>query len=360
VPRLLVFLILSADLLPAAGDGCAVLREAKESTYGFSPSSLSTLEKTAKIIGLDRFWKLAKADPKQSSGCLLAMLEKERTDSFFLFDGSQLLFTLDKSTQAAEAIAGALAKVDLNDVKPYDYAALAIDVSKAGARISSAAMNFVSARHVDEYEPGNGVLMNRERGVAALFGRLPVEEAVVKGKALYESGDSATAPYGLLILALALTPDAMAIVNQAGDISGLPAPIRRQISSLISRTSPRAQVASTYNRKQLQAILKSAPNYRGGFPGPSGNEEFLTSAFSELQPEDAPLVREARRQSIVDPSAASLLQYYAYTHILLVMQTKAGIFVEPAPPVASSEPVKAPTVKKKRSPSRHKTRKGRK
>ncbi len=342
-------------MLSCAGDGCDPLLEAKQKTYGFSPSSLSQLEKTAKIRGLDRFWKLAERDPKQSAGCLVAMLEEDRKDSYFLFDGSQLLFSLAKSAKSAEVVAGALAQVNLDDIKPYDYVALAIEASKAGAGISSAAMNFARATNVEDYRAGSGVVMNRERGTVALFGRLPVEDEVANAKALFQSGGPAASPYGLLLLALALTPDALAVVKQAGDMAAIPAPIRRQLSTLISRNLPRARSAPVYQREQLLKTMKSAPNYPPGLKGPAENEDFMASAFSELQAGDAAVVREARRRSIVDPSAASLIQYYAYTHILHVVETKAGLF--DSSPTAVQE---QPAPEKKSSPARKKTRQGRK
>ena len=326
MPRTLLFLTLLTSLLPGADDGCALLREAKESTYGFSPASLSKLEKTAKLQALDRFWKLAKPDPKLSAGCLRLMLEKERNDAFFSFDGSQLLYSLDRSAPSAQVIAEALARVELNDIDSYDYVALAIEVSKAGADISAAAMNFARARNVEDYAAGAGLRMNREQGIVALFGRLPADVAVAKGKALYQSGDTVASAYGLLVLALALTPEALAMVRGAGDIGALPAAIRRQISTLLSRNAPRPGMAHVYRREQLLAMMDSAPNYPAGMRGPSGNEDFLSSAFAELQAADAPVVREARRRSIVDPSVSSLLQYYAYTHMLHVVETKAGLY----------------------------------
>jgi hypothetical protein len=349
--RTLMLLTSFPGLLTGADDGCDRLRQAKDSSYGFSPASLSKLEKTAKLLALDRFWNLAKSNPKQSAACLRAMLEKERRDSFFLFDGSQLLFSLDKSARSAEVVAEALSSVDLGDVNSYDYVALAIEVSKTGADISSAAMNFARARNVEDYAQGAGARMNREQGIVAVFGRLPVEVAVAKGKALYQSGDAAASPYGLLVLALALTPDALAILKQAGDITSLPAAVRRQISALLSPFVPQARPAAAYRREQLLAMLKSAPNYAAGLRGPSGNEDFLGSATTGLQAEDAPLVREARRQSIVDASISSMHQYYAYTHMLRVVETKAGLFdsraAPPPAPAAEKKPKLKPKSKRK-------------
>lgn len=355
VLRPLVFLIVAPGWLPAE-EGCARLLEAKLSTYAFSPSSLSKLEKSAKIRALDRFWQLAKEDPKQSASCLSAMLQREEKGSFFLFDGSQLLLSLDNSAYSADIIAQALANADLNDFKPYDYVALSIEAAKAGANISNAAMNFVRARHVEEYEPGVGVLMNRERGAVALFDRMPVEEVLEKGKALYRSGDPAATPYGLLILALAMTPDALAFVKEVGDLAGLPAHIRRQISPLLSPNRPPQRYESVYNREQLRGILKSAPNYPDRSQGPSLNEDFLMSAFVELKAEDAPLVREARRQSMGDLSARSLLEYYAYTRILQAVQTKAGIFGSGSFASAAPSPIVNPAPKKKMNRAKRKSK----
>ena len=349
--RTLLFLTLFPSSISGALDGCGRLIEAKENAYGFSPASLSRLEKTAKIPGLDRFWNLAKSDARQSATCLQAMLQEERKDSFFLFDASELLFSLDRSAQSAQIVAEALSSVDLADVKPYDYVGLAIEVSKAGADISPAAMHFARSRNVDDYTQAAGVRMNREQGVVALFGRLPTPVSVAGGRALYQSGDAQAAPYGLLVLALALAPDALATVLRAGDTSAFPDTVRREISALLSRLLLRARPVPVYQRDQLLALLKSAPNYAANFRGPSGNQDFMGSALTELQAEDAPLVREARRRSIVDPSMNSILHYYAYTQILHVVETKAGLFDLPAAsvaqPVVEEKPQDVPKSPKK-------------
>ena len=343
-------------LLSGADAICDRLLEAKDSTYGFSPASLSKLEKTAKLPGLDRFWNLAKSDPSHSAACLRAMLEKERHDPFFLFDGSQLLFSLDKSARSAEVVAEALSSVNLDDIQSYDYVELAIEVSKAGADISSAAMNFARSRNVEDFTLSSGARMNREQGIVALFGRLPEDVSVAKGKALYQSGDAVASPYGLLVLALALTPDAVAILKQSGDITSLPAAVRRQINALLSPLEPPVRLPAAYKREQLLAMLKSAPKYANGLRGPSGNEDFLGSAITGLQAEDAPLVREARRRSLMDASMSSMLQYYAFTHMLHVVETRAGVF--------DSKPATAPAIaaveKPKPKPKPRSKRKARK
>lgn len=358
--RTLLILTSFSGSISGAWEGCDRLLEAKQSAYGFAPASLSRLEKTAKIPGLDRFWNLAKSDARQSIACLQGMLEKDRKDSFFLFDASELLFSLDKSAQSAQIVAEALSHVDLDDIKPYDYVALAIEVSKAGADISSAAMHFARSPKVDDYTQASGVRMNREQGVVALFGRLPTAVSVTSARALYQSGDVVGAPYGLLVLSLALAPDALAAVRQAGDISAFPVTVRREISALITRLVLRTRPVPVYQREQLLALLKSAPNYGANLRGPSGNQDFMGSALTELQAEDSPLVREARRRSIVDPSMYSILQYYAYTQMLHVVETRAGLFDLPtasAPPSVVEEESKETPKPQQKQKSKRRVRK---
>ena len=326
--RTLILHLLAAGALLAAEDSCSVLADLKATTYSFSPAALTRLEKNAKVKGLDRFWDLAKRDARSSAPCLRSLLQRDSKDSFFLFDASRLLWTIDKSKASAPVIAEALAHVNLEDVKPYDYVALAIEVANQGADTVAAALNFARAAHVSEYAAGAGTIMNREEGIVLLFGLMPEDVAVKQAIAIHQSGDAAS-PYALLALALALKPEALAYLRKDGIALTAPAMIQRQVSMLGNGVVKRSKEAAPMSRSQLIPLLKRAPDYPEGSSGPYGNDSFLASAFSELLPEDEALLRTAHRQSISDASPASLAQYYAYTQILQLVMTKAGMFRPP-------------------------------
>jgi len=328
VPKTFLIFLLSQVLLHGAGDVCGQLAEAKPTTYGFSPSALSNLEKTARVRSLERFWNVAKSEPAQAADCLRTLLAKDPKDSFFNFDAARLLLTLDRSATSGEAVAVALSHVDLADVSPYDYVVLAIEASKAGGDIAAAALNFGRAKNVDDYAPGAGTRMAREWGVLSLFGRLQPDAAYEAARALHSSSDPAISSFGLLAMSMILTRDSVVYVRDHSNAS-VPGALQRQISLLQHSFLPRPQSKYAYSRAKVLSMLAAVSKTSAGIRGSFGDIDFLTSAFHTLQPEDVPAIRAARRDCISDPSLRSSAQYLLLTQILHVVQSKAGIF-EPA------------------------------
>jgi hypothetical protein len=78
---------------PAAGqqDSCAEFRQALKSTYNFKPSRLSEADRDAKSAAMDRFWEMVSTRRVQLLPCLRVAIADPQSDSWFLFDGSNLL-----------------------------------------------------------------------------------------------------------------------------------------------------------------------------------------------------------------------------------------------------------------------------
>jgi hypothetical protein len=70
---------------------CAPIQSAREKTYGFNPTKLDKDARTAKSVQMDAFWTLVKSYEADGVTCLRNLLQAEKSDGFFLFDGASLL-----------------------------------------------------------------------------------------------------------------------------------------------------------------------------------------------------------------------------------------------------------------------------
>jgi hypothetical protein len=70
-----------------------------------------------------------------------------------------------------------------------------------------------------------------------------------------------------------------------------------------------------------QAVADSLPIY-----GVADHTAFQTAAIANLQPEDFPTIREARRTSLYNVSDESLAEYLAYTRIMIGMLNHLDLF----------------------------------
>ena len=88
-------------------DQCAEFQAMVGSTYNFKPSKLDKTEKEAKFKAMDKMWSAVETKPKELLPCLRAALEDPKADSWFRFDGSSLLVTLDSSRRVFESMTSA-------------------------------------------------------------------------------------------------------------------------------------------------------------------------------------------------------------------------------------------------------------
>jgi len=114
----LVSLLLIAS--PSTGQSASIHQQIQQ-TYSFQPHSLSNQEMTEKSATLDRFWKMAKAEPSVYVPALRQELGDFKNPKFFLYDGSALLLSLSDTAADRKIALAALAHCDLRDVQARDY-----------------------------------------------------------------------------------------------------------------------------------------------------------------------------------------------------------------------------------------------
>src|SRR6266550_8080713 len=91
------FVTLPAFVYCQAKDSCGDFERTIKTTYNFRPALLSSSERDHKSTAMDQVWKMVKADQAGLLPCLRKALEDPQADSWFRFDGSTLLVSLDPS-----------------------------------------------------------------------------------------------------------------------------------------------------------------------------------------------------------------------------------------------------------------------
>jgi hypothetical protein len=85
---------------PAESARCAGLDAQIARTYGFRPSQLDGEGRERKSAQMDALWQAVQSNPAVLGPCLKAALARTKDDGWLLFDGSQLLVSVDPSEAA--------------------------------------------------------------------------------------------------------------------------------------------------------------------------------------------------------------------------------------------------------------------
>src|SRR5260370_40863615 len=101
---------------PADGSSCSGFKSLVATTYGFRPSLLDQKAHDAKAKEMAGVWQAVRKSPKIFIPCLRAELAERTQDAWFLFDGRQLLVSVDPPPDSKAILLAALKQVSLDDV----------------------------------------------------------------------------------------------------------------------------------------------------------------------------------------------------------------------------------------------------
>src|SRR5581483_7151504 len=135
---LLSLLIFSSVASGQSAASCNQLNDLIKSTYDFKPSKLSEAQQTVKSKEMDKVWDAVKAKPKEMLPCLRQALRAPDANAWFIFDGSELLLSLDPSAESKAFEVSALNKVDLADIDTKMFVGLVTKRAVEGYDMSEA------------------------------------------------------------------------------------------------------------------------------------------------------------------------------------------------------------------------------
>ena len=324
----LVSTLLVTSATQGQTDQCANLQRTIKETYNFKPARLKEAEQTAKSNAMDRVWKAVEKDRAALLPCLRSALADPRADSFFRFDGSNLLVSLDPSHESKLTLINGYTHVDLGDVDLRVWVGRLALLGAEGFDISNAADKWLRFPNAFYYLPQHGAYkVTVDNGAMFLFGSM---DEVHASSALLKIVSDKSHPgreIALWALMSQATPESLQALKQLnpGEFSSK---ARQSLSALLTKPAllqPRAKPKTT-RQEFVTAFEKILTGSWDAFLDlvsevPDGERDVV----AVLKPEDLPLVRKVRRRIIANGNQHSIEFYNSFTSILMAFIWKPAL-----------------------------------
>ncbi len=304
---------------------CAGLQRTIRETYSFKPSKLTEAEQTARSNAMDRVWEAVKTDRVKLLPCLRSALAEPNADPFFLFDGSNLLVSLDPSEESKLTLIRSYALVDLADVDLRVWVGRLAQLGAEGLDISQPADKWLRFPGASYYLPQHGAYkVTVGNGAMFLYGSMDEAQATPVLLKIVSDKTHPGREVALWALMSQATPDALAALKQI-DASQFSREAQQSLNALVKgpqllepRKNPkntRAQFVSAFER-----LLNgdAAPFRELVSQTPDGEKDVV----AVLRPEDVPLVRRVRRRLIASGNPHTISFYNDFSLILMTLISK--------------------------------------
>lgn len=295
-----------------------------ERTYNFDEARLTDDQKRAKEGELDRFWTRIRAEKAKFLPCLRDKVADSKANTFFRFDGSNLLVTLDPSVESKRAQVAVYLDTPLDIIGVGRWVSILTLRGTEGFDVSRAAK-----RALDEdlsYFTQSGHPMSAYDAALFLWALQSEESATPQLFALANDPAYPQREAALAFLLQQATPQAanlIAKVNRAGLSDGALDSLDAfsesgdAIEPRAKPNSSRAEYLSAFNK-----ILKRDPDAFNALTDkfPDGERDIVAL----LTPADLPLLRRVRRQFLLSTGDSSLSFYRDFTNIIFAVMKKSA------------------------------------
>jgi hypothetical protein len=312
-------------VLGQAKISCANFQELIKTTYNFKPSQLSDSERDAKSAAMDRIWNSVKANPKELLPCLGAALEDPKANSFFSFDGSNLLVELDPSPQSKTIQVHSYTSADLDDVDLRTWVTTLAQRGAEGFDVSEAGSRWLAYPKASYYLPEHGAYqVTTSDGALFIYGSMDESQATPAILKIISQANHPGRENALWILMSQATPESLRALKQI-DPKGFSKKAQESLSALLSSPQllkPRAKPKSS-REDFIQAFQGMVAGDWSKFEAlvekvPDGEKDVV----AVLKPEDLPLVRKVRRRIIANANPHAIEYYNSFTSILMALVWK--------------------------------------
>ena len=323
-PVTVLVMLLSLVACGQTADSCESFRKLVKDVYDFKPSLLSEAEQTKRSEAMDRVWSNAKSNPKLLP-CLWSLLRAPDANPFFLFDGSNLLMTLDQSQDAKAFQVGTYSQVDLDDVDLRVWVRTLARRGIEGFDVSGAGSRWLSYPKASYFLPEHGAYqVKRFEGALFIFGSMDEAQATPALLKVAAEQNHPGKEIAMQILMNLATPESLRALKQL-DVKGLSADTRSSLESLLTTPqllTPRPKPKST-RAEFLKAFQRILEGDSADFDSlvekvPDGEHDVV----AVLRPEDLPLVRRVRRRIIANANQHAIEYYNSFTSILMALVWK--------------------------------------
>lgn len=326
-----IFVLISALIIfPACAssqekNSCADFQKLVNSTYNFKPARLSETEQNAKSAEMDRFWNAVKAKPKELLPCLRLALADKRADSYFHFDGSNLLVEIDSSHDAKATQVQSYTAVDLDDVDLRTWVTTLAHRGAEGFDVSEAAARWLDYPKATYFLPEHGAYeVKKAEGALFLYGSMDEAQATPALLKIIYQTNNPEREVALWILMSQATPESLRALRQI-DSQGFSQKARQSLNTALNSPQllqPRAK-PKTSREEFLRAFQKITQGDVEDFLAlvekvPDGEKDVV----AVLKQDDLPLVRKVRRRMIANANPHATEFYNTFTSILMTLVWK--------------------------------------
>jgi hypothetical protein len=322
---------------PTGSNDCAAFKAQLQHTYGFRPSQLSAAAQESKTQEMDAVWR-GVSKSRSLAACLKLALAEPTEDTFFLFDGSQLLVSVDRSREAKESLLQASARVSLDDVDLRSWVATASMLGLEGLDTSVLGKSWLAYPNAGYSLPDHGgYQVDRGNGAMFIFGALDERFATPALVDICRNASGGAKEIAAWLLMSQATPDALTAVarlNTSGLSDGALASrkaLMEQPDLIAPREHPRTTRAEflkafsalvSGNKELFNRLVETVPD----------GERDLVSVST---PEDLDLIRRVRRYLIAKNNQHAIEEYNQFSQIIMTLVWKRSL-VSPDGQVSTS------------------------
>ena len=303
-------------------DSCADFERTIKATYNFRPALLSSSERDQKSAAMDKVWNTVKSSQRELLPCLRKALDDPQINNWFLFDGSNLLVSLDPSHSSKVAQVRSYTAVNLDDVDLRVWVSTLARRGAEGLDVSEAGERWLSSSKATYFLPEHGAFqVDKFLGAIFIFGSMDEMHATpallrISGLAAHPGREIA-----LSLLLMQATPEAirgLKSIDQAGLSPVARAALRERLESpplITKRERPkttREQFLKAFNAfvagngEPFATLVREVPD---------GERDVV----AVLRAEDLPLVRKVRRLMIANTNQHAAEYYVTFTPILATL-----------------------------------------
>ena len=293
-------------------------------TYDFDEARLTEAQKRGKEKELDQFWTRIKAEKTKFLPCLRAKIADPKANTFFRFDGSNLLVTLDPSADSKRAQVAVYLDTPLDIIGVGRWVSILTLRGTEGFDVSRAAK-----RALDEdlpYFTQSGHPMGGYDAALFLWASQDEERVTPQLFALANDPAYPQREAALAFLLQQATPEAtelLAKIDRAGLSEGALDALE-SYAEAGDAIEPRAKPKGT-RAEYLRAFEQVLKGNQDAFNAltdkdPDGERDLVAL----LTPADLPLLRRVRRQFLLSTGDSSLSFYRDFTNIIFAVMKKSA------------------------------------
>lgn len=302
---------------------CADFNALLKRTYGFRPSQLDDAGRAQRSKLMDEVWGNVTRDPAKLAPCLKAALRASADDGWFLFDGGQLLVSVDPSPEAQQLLLDALGRVSLDDVDLRSWVETGASLGLKGLDTSALGKRWLAYPKAEYYVTEHAYHVDRENGAMFLFGALDERFATPALVELCRHAGEQKEIAAWLLMNQA-TPEALHALKEL-DTRGLSPKFLASRKAILSRPEliePRAKPRTT-RAEFLSAFTALLAGNHQPFDGlmaavPDGERDLVAVATRA----DVDVIRKVRRWYVARGNQHAIDFYNQFTQILMTMVWK--------------------------------------